>query len=175
MRPTTSQSVYLNSDYVGHKSGFIAQEAFRDATLPCAGAVMVFQHALCLLENKKTLVIAGPSFSRHGRTTTSLRRDHHRHEAGYGESRRRYHLPIQTLPSTILTSGAASASDDSIHAVSNRGNKRKKRAKYVQQGRLDQADGPRTYRRVSRPFRPAQFARVCPLYSHDRDSTENRV
>ena len=47
-----------------------------------------------------------------------------------------------------LTQLPASASDDSICAATNRGNKRKRKARYVQQGRLDQAGGSRSYRRV---------------------------
>lgn len=49
----------------------------------------------------------------------------------------------------LLTLYAASDSDDSILRPTNRGNKLKRKAKFVQEGRLDQADGPRVYKRVS--------------------------
>ena len=43
----------------------------------------------------------------------------------------------------------ASDSDTSIKKQTNRGNKLKRKAKFVSEGRLDQAGGPRTYKRVS--------------------------
>ncbi|EON61429.1 hypothetical protein W97_00644 [Coniosporium apollinis CBS 100218] len=41
----------------------------------------------------------------------------------------------------------ASDSDDSVERLTNRGQKRKRNAKYVQEGRLDNSVGPRVYRR----------------------------
>jgi len=48
----------------------------------------------------------------------------------------------------VSPSPVASESEDAITRMTNRGNKLKRKAKYVQEGRLDTADGPRIYRRV---------------------------
>jgi hypothetical protein len=42
----------------------------------------------------------------------------------------------------------ASDSDESIHQPTNRGNKLKRKAHFVHEGRLDLPNGPRVYKRV---------------------------
>ena len=43
---------------------------------------------------------------------------------------------------------SVSDSDDSIKRQTNRGSKLKRKSKFVQEGRLNQANGPKVYRRV---------------------------
>lgn len=54
------------------------------------------------------------------------------------------------LSHILLTSArfAASESDSSINRPTNRDTKRKRGARYVQQGQLDNSSGPRVYKRV---------------------------
>ena len=47
------------------------------------------------------------------------------------------------------TISIASDSDDTFYGVSNRGNKLKRKAQYVQEGQLDMPSGPKVYKRVS--------------------------
>lgn len=44
---------------------------------------------------------------------------------------------------------SASDSDESFHYSTNRGNKLKRKAKYVHEGQLDRPNGPKVYKRVS--------------------------
>ncbi|KAI9727533.1 MAG: hypothetical protein M1828_006475 [Chrysothrix sp. TS-e1954] len=54
---------------------------------------------------------------------------------------------ISAMKRAVARADDASESDDSIDRPTNRGNKLKRKAKYVQQGQLSQADGPRAYKR----------------------------
>jgi hypothetical protein len=51
----------------------------------------------------------------------------------------------------ILHLNSESDSDDSVDIVTNRGNKFKKRAKYVHEGQLAPPSGPQVYKRVCNP------------------------
>ena len=48
----------------------------------------------------------------------------------------------------FLLTAEGSDSDTSFTKSTNRGNKLKRKAKYVREGRLAQADGPQVYKRV---------------------------